>query len=71
MTSKITPCRTFVRPVANDNEETNNASNNKIVDFISMPKINVQPMINDKTATAGIVKPMLAIAEPKAKFKLV
>ena len=71
MTNKITPCNTLVRPVANDEDETKRANNTKMADFMSMPKIKVQPIINDKLATTGIVKPMLAMAEPSAKLRLV
>ena len=53
MTNKITPCNTLVRPVANDKDDTKRANNNKMPDFISMPKISVQPIINDKIGRAS------------------
>ena len=66
MTKSITPCNTFVRPVSNEIAFTNKANINNTVDFISIPSVSVQPVIKEKIATAGIVKPMVANAEPKA-----
>ena len=43
----------------------------KTVAFMSIPKVMVIPVTNATIATAGMVKPIQASAEPKAKFKLV
>lgn len=71
MTNSITPCNTFVRPVANEIAFTNKANINNTVDFISIPSVIVQPVTKEKIAIAAIVKPMVANAEPKAKLRLV
>ncbi|OQC07353.1 MAG: hypothetical protein BWX79_01901 [Alphaproteobacteria bacterium ADurb.Bin100] len=41
------------------------------MDFGSMPSVSVQPVASATMATAGIVSPMLASAEPMARFRLV
>ena len=44
---------------------------NNRVDFTSMPRIIGKPVKEGKTATAGIVNPMLARAAPSARLRLV
>ncbi len=74
-TAKITrctvPCITVVRPVPSDKDVTSNDNNNNTVDFASIPKVRLHPVIKDTNATAGMVKPMLANAEPSARLRLV
>ena len=41
------------------------------VDLMSRPSVSVQPVASETMATAGIVSPMLASAEPSARFRLV
>ena len=57
---------TVVRPVPSDSEATINDSTNNTVDLVSIPSESVQPVANDTMATAGIVRPMLANADPRA-----
>jgi hypothetical protein len=69
-TSMITPCRSLVRPVRNHSNIIKRDNRNNTVDFIPMPSVSGSPLDNETKATAGIVSPMLASAEPSDKFKL-
>src|SRR5450830_652855 len=60
-----------VLPVPRDSVVMMSESNNNTVDFASIPKLNCQPVINEIIATAGIVSPILANAEPSARLILV
>lgn len=71
MTNNTTPCNILVLPVAKDNIMVKRDSSKSTVAFMSMPKVMVIPVKIATMATAGMVKPILAKAEPKAKFKLV
>ena len=71
MTNKTTPCRIVVRPVPNDNILVNSDKISNSVDFVSIPSVTENPVITDTIATAGIVRPMLASAEPRARLRLV
>ena len=71
MTSNTTPCRIVVLPVPNDSMIVNRARSNKSIDFVSIPSVTEKPANTDTIATAGMVSPMLANAEPSARFKLV
>ncbi len=60
----------MVFPVRNDNDKINNDKINNTVDFTSIPRVRSKLKKIDTNATAGIVNPILANAEPNAKFKL-
>ena len=70
-TRSTDPCRTVVRPVPSESAQIKRDNMSSTVDFRSSPKVSVHPLIRATAATAGIVKPILASAEPNAKFKLV
>ena len=61
----------MVRPVPSDSVATNRVSSSSTVDLPSIPSISVQPLAIDTMATAGIVRPIVASAEPSARFRLV
>lgn len=71
MTSNTTPWRIVVRPVPNDNMLVNKAKINNSVDFVSIPSVTENPVKTDTIATAGMVSPILASAEPRARLRLV
>lgn len=60
-----------VRPVPKENEATSNDSKSNTVDFASIPRVRFHPLMSETSATAGIVKPILASAEPNARLRLV
>ena len=61
----------MVRPVLRERLDTNSDRRSSTLDLISNPRVSVQPVVSDTIATAGIVSPMLASAEPSARFRLV
>lgn len=69
--SKTIPCNILVRPVARESIMVNCARTNSTIAFISMPNVIFIPVMIDTAATAGIVSPMLASADPKARLRLV
>ena len=73
--AKITKCTrpwsTVVRPVPKVITPTRRVIASSICSFRSSPSLSGSPNRMDMAATAGIVRPMLASADPKAKFKLV
>ena len=54
-----------------DSVATNRVSSSRTVDLPSIPSVSVQPLAIDTRATAGIVRPIVASAEPRARFRLV
>ena len=70
MISRTAPCRIVVLPVLSDNIITNNEVRNKTVDPELIPKERGRPVYNETIETAGMVKPMLASADPRDRFKL-
>jgi hypothetical protein len=74
-TAKITrctvPCITVVRPVPSDSVATMMDSSSSTVDLTSIPSDKVQPVASETMATAGMVRPMLASADPSARLRLV
>ncbi len=60
-----------VRPVPQDSMMVNKDKTNSTFDFVSMPMVTGMPVIIDTIATAGMARPMLASAEPKARLRLV
>ena len=71
MTKCTTPCSTVVRPVPKDSVATSSDSISKIDALASSPSVSVQPVLMETMATAGMVRPMLASAEPRARLRLV
>jgi len=65
------PCRTMVLPVRSAMAVTNKDRINSTVDLASMPSTNSVCMYNESALTAGMVNPMLASADPSARFRLV
>lgn len=71
MTSNTTPCSTFVLPVPKEIMIVNNANNSNTIDLASIPRVMVNPVKIETIATAGMVSPILARAEPSARLRLV
>src|SRR5438045_7258869 len=71
ITRCTTPCITCVRPETSVIDATTKLSMSSTSSFGSRPSASGTPSSIDATATAGIVKPMLASAEPNARFRLV
>ena len=59
----------LVFPVAKEIVIINNDNPSKIVDLVSIPKLILIPVTTDVIAITGMLSPILAKAEPKAKFK--
>jgi hypothetical protein len=74
-TAKITKCtdpwRIVVRPVASVTVLIKSVRTSKTVSSGARPKVKDCPSIIAARLTMGIVKPMVAMAEPSARFKLV
>ncbi len=64
------PCSILVLPVLSDNTSTNKHNKNNTVDFISMPMVKDKSAYSEIMATAGMVSPILASAEPRERLKL-
>lgn len=62
---------TVTRPVLIDSEAINKDKINKTMDLLSSPRTRVISIAMATTATTGIVKPIVAKAEPSARFRLV
>ena len=60
-----------VRPVASVTVPMNSVSTSNTSSSASSPSSSVRPDIREKAATAGIVRPMVAMAEPSARLRLV
>ena len=58
----------LVLPVASETVIIKRDSPKSIVDLISIPNVILIPVITDIMAIAGILSPILAKAEPKARF---
>lgn len=65
------PCIILVRPVAKEIVIINKGNPNRSVDFISIPSVILKSAITEAVATAGMLRPILANADPKAKLRLV
>ena len=61
----------LVRPVPNDNMIVKSDRISSTMDLVSIPSVTGKPEKTDTIATAGIVKPILASAEPSARLRLV
>ena len=70
ITRWIAPCSTDVRPVPSVSVPTNRVSTSKVMLAGEMPSTRLRSTISETMATAGIVSPMLAIAEPSARLML-
>lgn len=71
ITSKTIPYNIFVFPVTNESITVKMESSNSNVDLASIPSMITDLSYKEKTATAGIVSPVLAKAEPSARLILV
>ena len=71
MTWWTTPCSIVVRPVPNVTTPAISVSASNTVSLGSSPSVSGTSSRMETTATAGIVSPMLASAEPSARFRLV
>ena len=60
-----------VLPVPKDSATVKSERMSRRVDFVSMPSVIVKPVKMETKATTGMVRPILANAEPKARFKLI
>ncbi|CAA7197641.1 hypothetical protein CHRY9293_03714 [Chryseobacterium potabilaquae] len=58
----------LVLPVASETVIIKSDSPKSIVDLISIPNVILIPVITDIMATAGMLSPILAKAEAKARF---
>ena len=61
----------MVRPVASEIVIINKDNPNKSIDFKSIPSVILKSPITEATATAGMLRPILANADPKARLRLV
>ncbi|MNR22415.1 hypothetical protein D3C85_1393640 [compost metagenome] len=61
----------LVRPEPKETIMVNWANKSNTIDFVSIPKLMVRPDTSETIETAGMVRPIVASADPKAKFKLV
>src|SRR5690606_21637069 len=64
------PCSTVVRPVPSVSPPTNRVRSRRIMSSGEMPRTSGSSRRSDAMETMGIVRPMLAIAEPSARFML-
>jgi hypothetical protein len=62
------PCIIFVLPVASDTVIIKRESPRSTVDFMSIPKVMRNPVKTDINAMVGILSPILASADPKARL---
>lgn len=62
------PCIIFVFPVASEIVMINSDNPRRTVDLMSIPNVIRIPLITDMIAMAGMLSPMLASAEPNARF---
>ena len=65
------PCIMLVRPWAKVMLPIMKVSTNMTKSLVSKPSVSGKPNHTAVSATAGMVKPILAKAEPSARFKLV
>src|SRR4029079_17258732 len=71
ITKCTTPCSTVVRPVPNVITPTKSVKAKRSWSLLPSPSSRGCCSAIETTATAGIVRPILASADPSARFKLV
>lgn len=71
MAISTNPCIILVRPVASEIVIINKDNPKSSIDLILIPNIILISAITETKAMKGILRPMLARAEPKAKLRLV
>lgn len=71
MEIKTIPCIILVRPVVKEMVIINKESPSRSIDFKSIPRVILKSPMTEAMATAGILSPILASADPKARLRLV
>lgn len=64
------PCSMVVLPVLSERTIINKLNKNKIVDSELIPSVSGRPIKIDRMETVGMVKPILANADPRERLKL-
>ncbi len=70
MSRRTTPCKIVVLPVLSDRMITNNESRKSTVDPALIPRESGRPVYRETKETVGIVRPIVANAEPKERLRL-
>ena len=68
--NKVIPCNTVVRPMLRDRIIMSKVSKNNMVGTASIPRVIWLPVTMETMDTIGIVRPILAKAEPRERFRL-
>jgi len=71
VTDQITAPSDPAPPVPSDSAVMKSESISSTIERASSPSVRDHPVASDTMATAGMVRPMLASAEPSARFRLV
>ena len=69
MTRCTTPCSTVVRPVPSESIDTISDSASSVIPFASIPSVSGRSSTSETIATLGIVRPIVASAEPQSQVQ--